>query len=359
MGLLVGIGCVHRPRVDALPPSGSEPVVQPEASERWAWQPGPGLPEPRSNNAVVSVQVQGRWTGFSMLGLGPGRTHADIALEAWMLPRGGAWQRSPGVPGERGRLAATAQAVGGKVYLFGGYTVAADGAEVSTPHVDVYDPVTRRWSRAAAMPRPVDDAVSGVWRDSIIVVSGWHQRDNVRDVQRFDPATDAWTSLPPILGTPVFGHAGGVVDDALVYCDGVGVDRTREQPFFAVAQCHGLDLAAGDRSWRSLPHHGRATRYRAAAGALPSRGWMVFAGGTGRPYNYDGTGYDGVPAEARDEVFAWDVDAATWVDLPPLPQASMDHRGLIRVDDGLAIVGGMHDGGEVHPDVWVLRSIDR
>jgi len=39
------------------------------------------------------------------------------------------------VPGKAGRLAASAISAGGAAWLFGGYTVAADGSEESIPGV--------------------------------------------------------------------------------------------------------------------------------------------------------------------------------------------------------------------------------
>ena len=130
---------------------------------------------------------------FSFLGLDSTRRWNGVVDWAFRWDLGSdRWRTVAPVPG-RGRLAATAQAVRGRIYLFGGYTVAEDGSEKSLPNVDVYDPATDRWSAGAPIPVPVDDAVSGVWRDSLVfLVSGWHDRDNVADVQIYDPAADRW-----------------------------------------------------------------------------------------------------------------------------------------------------------------------
>jgi len=185
------------------------------------------------------------------------------------------WRRVADAPGP-GRLASTARAVDGRIYLFGGYTVAEDGSEVSEPRVDVYDPSADAWSPAAPMPVPVDDAVSGVWRDSLIVlVSGWSDGDNVPDVQLYDPAADAWTAGTPIPGPPVFGHAGGVVGDDVVYVDGV---RTTEEgePRFRMAPGSWRGRIDPDDptsiAWERLPDHPGPPVYRAAAGAAARNG---------------------------------------------------------------------------------------
>ena len=53
-----------------------------------------------------------------------------------MLRRGArAWEALPNVPGAPGRLASIAVGLFDRVFIFGGYTVAEDGAEVSTREV--------------------------------------------------------------------------------------------------------------------------------------------------------------------------------------------------------------------------------
>ncbi len=86
---------------------------------------------------------------------------------------------------------------------------------------NVYEPLTDHWLRGEDMPVPVDDSVAGVHRDRYIyVVGGWSRTDAVRDVQVYDAQKNKWSKATPIPGTPVFGHAGGVVGDTIVYVDG-------------------------------------------------------------------------------------------------------------------------------------------
>ena len=165
------------------------------------WSDGPPLPHPVTNNAVATVVGGGTFAVYSMLGLDSTRQWDGVVNWAFRWTLGDtAWETLPAVPGP-GRLAGTAQAVYGKVFLFGGYTVAEDGSERSVPSVDVFDPASGTWSSAAPMPLPVDDAVSGVWRDSLVyLISGWHDRDNVADVQIYDPSSDRWRRATPIPG---------------------------------------------------------------------------------------------------------------------------------------------------------------
>lgn len=324
------------------------------------WTEGPPLPEARANNAVAAVQATEGMDVYSFLGLDGTRRWDGVRTDAYRWRVGDrSWQRLPPVPGP-GRLAGTAQVVGGKIYLFGGYTVAQDGSERSVPHVDIFDPTTSKWSRAAPMPVPVDDAVSGVWRDSLIyLVSGWYDRDNVANVQIYDPGLDTWQQAAPIPGPPVFGHAGAIAGDRIVYVDGVRTSARR--PRFAIEGSSWIgSIDPGQPTaiqWTRLPPHPGPPLYRAAAGVV--HGMVVFAGGTDSPYNYDGVGYNGVPSAPRAAVFAYDPRRSAWRTLPPLPVATMDHRAIAVAGNRLVIVGGMVADQRVTSRVTVGRLADR
>jgi hypothetical protein len=315
------------------------------------WTEGPPLPLPLANNAVAGMEVEdgtGPATGavFTFGGLGPSKTWEGITTRSFRWDLGAEqWTEITALPGPP-RLAATAQAVGAYIYVFGGYTVGADGAEATTDRVDIYDPATDRWTAGAPIPVPVDDAVSGVWRDSLIVlVSGWRDRGNMPDVQFYDPAADRWRRGTDFPGVPVFGHTGGVVGEAIVVVDGVrtaeGRPRYRLERAVWVGEVDGGPGASGDLSiaWRRLDDHPGPGVYRGAAATVGER--ILILGGTDNPYNYDGVGYDGVPAAPNATAWSFDVGSEVWSPFPaPLP--TMDHRGLVRVGDRLVLIGGLN-----------------
>ena len=173
----------------------------------------PGLPMPVTNNAVVSVTTGGREFLISFAGLGPEKEHDDTHAKTFVFDSNEAeWTEAAPVPGGVGRLAATAVAVGELAYVFGGYSVAADGTEVSTPWVHSFEPLSGEFTELAPMPVPVDDAIAVVYEDRYIyLVSGWHDFGNVNLVQRFDVVENHWDQATPTPGRPVFGHAGGIV----------------------------------------------------------------------------------------------------------------------------------------------------
>ena len=329
---------------------GSSPSTVDEASP---WRAAPRLPRPVANNAVVGLEGERGSTFFSFLGIDASKEWSGVVSWAFQWSVGDSeWTEIPPVPGP-GRLASTAQAWQGRLYVFGGYTVAADGSEASLPNVDVYDPETRQWSVAAPIPVPVDDAVSGIWRDSLIVlVSGWHDRDNVADVQLYDPARDVWMGATSIPGPPVFGHGGGVAEDAILYRDGARV--TDGSPRFVAERSawHGsVDPAdPGGIAWSEVRAPGPPL-YRPAGGSIGP--WVVLVGGTDNPYNYDGIGYDGRPARPSAEVWGYHVGTRSWAVGPPLPQPSMDHRTLARAGGLVLLAGGMVGDQQVSDQVWI------
>ncbi len=312
------------------------------AMQTPVWVGGPSLPHPVTNNAVAALRTPSGAYVYSFLGLDNTKIWSGVTNEAYEWKVGASsWTRLPSIPGP-GRLAGTAQAVGRRVYVFGGYTVAPDGTERSVPNVDVWDPETRSWSRAADMPVPVDDAVSGVWQDSLVfLVSGWHDTDNVSNVQVFDPAANEWKQATPIPGVPVFGHTGGISHNAIVFID--GAKRNTGQPRYTLEnQAWRGDIDPTEPTsitWRRITHPESPALYRSAALGVGS--WIVFAGGTDNPYNYNGIGYDGQPSLPTDKVFAYDVVRNSWQSLPRLSSGTMDHRGLVRLGEHLYLVGGM------------------
>ncbi len=311
--------------------------------------PTPDLPLAVTNNAVAIDTSVHPAVIYSTLGIDSTLQWSGITTRAFRLTLGNdRWEELPRVPGAVGRIAATAQVVGGQFILIGGYTVDSAGVEVSVPDVNIYDADRGEWVPGAPMPVPVDDAVSGVWRDSLIyLVSGWHDTDNVTAVQVYDPTADQWLQATPTPGPGVFGHTGGVVGDEIVYID--GVTRNPDRPRFRLIKqtWRGrIDPATPlEIRWDSLaPPHGPA-RYRAAAGICGAD--LVFVGGTDNPYNYNGIGYDGRSSEPILGGFTYRREGDAWLASPAAPLGTMDHRGLIVSPQGTWIIGGMRSGQRV------------
>jgi len=308
----------------------------------------PPLPNAVTNNAVASVKAGRREYIVSFNGLGEGKTHLDILASTFIYDsRSKRWQEAGPVPGGAGRLASVAASVGELIYVFGGYTVAEDGSEASTPWTHAFDPRTREFAGRAAMPVPVDDAVAVTYEDRFIyLISGWHDLGNVNLVQRYDTETDTWDQATPTPGPAVFGHAGGVVENTIVYCDGVAIEahNDRRREFVAVPDCL-LGVIDNDDSrridWRTVRYHPGLPRYRMAAAGIPAVNGVLFIGGSENPYNFNGVGYNGEPSEPAAAALLFDIDDQSWRVIDVEGAATMDHRGLAAFKGQWVTVGGM------------------
>ena len=308
----------------------------------------PPLPTAVANNAVASVRIGRRSYVVSFNGLGEGKTHADTRASTFVYDtRAKRWTTAADVPGDMGRLASVASAADGLIYVFGGYTVAEDGSEVSTPWTHAFNPRKLEFEERAPMPIPVDDAVAVTYADRYIyLVSGWHDLGNVNLVQRYDTKTDSWVQATPTPGPAVFGHAGGIVGNTIVYCDGVAIEAhdDRRRDFVAVPDCL-LGLIDADDSrridWRTVRYHPGLPRYRMAAAGIAEQNAVLFVGGSENPYNFDGVGYNGEPAQPAAGALVFDIDEQDWRIIDVDGVATMDHRGLVELKGQWLTIGGM------------------
>ncbi|MFT4938497.1 MAG: N-acetylneuraminic acid mutarotase [Paraglaciecola sp.] len=318
----------------------------------------PPLPEGVSNNAVAKVSTESGDYLLSFMGLGAGKTYREVHNKVWALNLNTAipaniWQQKSPVPSSltlKGRLASIAVGVKDKAYIFGGYTVAEDHSEVSSPDNFTYQLTSDTYTRIADTPVPVDDAVALVYQQRFIyLISGWHNDGNVNLVQLYDIQEDSWQQASPFLGVPVFGHAGGIVDNKMLLCDGVKVQARegKRRTFVSEPACYlGIIDPTNPHKidWRVVKHPRSSARYRMAAAGIVSTSIIVFFGGSDNPYNYNGIGYDGVPSEPSKQLWIYDLNTQKWL-VSMGHQASMDHRGAVLVNtnekDQLITIGGM------------------
>ncbi len=317
------------------------------------WRVGPHLPAPVTDNAVAALETERGATVLSFTGMDSTKQWNGVtdAVYRWDVSSD-AWTEGAPVPGG-GRLGSAARVVRGRVYVLGGYTVDREGSRHSVPRVDIYDPASDSWSRGPDMPVAVHDAASGVWRDSLIVlVSGWHDSGDVDDVQWYDPGAGEWFAGTPVEGDAVFGMAGTVVGDHVVYTDGVVV-RPGMDGFAMDTAAWAGEVDPDDPasiSWRPLATHPGPVVYRAASGTLGAL--AVFVGGTDRPYDFNGIGFDGTPSEPLRQVLEYSPASGNWRHLPAPPIPTMDHRTLGVVGGTVYLVGGMEAHQRVSDKVW-------
>ena len=320
------------------------------------------LPDPISNNAVAMLKVRGKILLFSFMGIGPKKNSDAITNTAFFLDaKEGKWSAIHPVPGMAGRIGAAAAGIEDDLFLFGGYVADAQSG-ITVPDVDVYHPASDRWLRGTDLPVAVGDSVIGVFRDRYIyLVGGRSNREVVNSVQVYDTQKGKWEQATPIPGAPVFGHAGTLVDDTIIYVDGARKNPFGNGPrYIASDECWMGKIDHHDHTrigWTKLPSHPGTARYRIAAGGSEKDQKIYFAGGTDNPYDYTGIGYDGKPSEPSPMTFDFNLHNGKWETIDEnTPNPTMDHRGLLVTHEGLVLIGGMKKGQKVTDEVTLLSK---
>ncbi len=212
------------------------------------------LPAAVSNNAVAVLYGQENGIKiFSFMGIGANKTWDAVTNRAYELDvKTGKWEEKRPVPGVVGRLAASAVALGGQVFIFGGYVVDGQGEETTLSDVNVFVPFENRYYRGKDVPVPVDDAVVGVYRDRyIFLIGGWSKTEPVRNVQVYDTDKNEWMQTTPLPGTPVFGQAGAILGDTIVYVDGA----------YKNPDSKGAKYVTSSECWMGKIHTSKMGRY--------------------------------------------------------------------------------------------------
>ena len=314
------------------------------------------IPVPVSNNGVAQVKVNNNWYWISFSGLGNNKGYQDVHNRTFAFDVSkNKWLEKSPVPiakpinGLVGRLASVATAINETAYVFGGYTVAKDHSEVSVPDVYAYHVLSDKYQALAPMPVPVDDSIALPYNNRYIyLISGWHNDGNVNLVQVYDIKTDKWQQASPFPGKAVFGHAGGIVDNTILVCDGVRVDvhLNKRRSYAAETACYRGEIDSQTPhkiAWFKVEHPTGESRYRMAAKGIVNNTTnkeIVFVGGSNNPYNYNGIGYNGMPSEPSNQIWRYNIKTAQW-QITTTDTATMDHRALLELNGELFTLGGM------------------
>lgn len=305
----------------------------------------PPMPAAVSNNAVAALK--NGIEVYSLMGVGPKKTWDDITNKIYVLRlSSGKWAEGRAVPGVAGRLGASGMGARGQVFVFGGYVVDGQGNEITVGDVNSYVPDAHRWYRAADIPVPVDSAVIGMNHDRYIYLVGGRSKNGpVNNVQVYDAEKNTWSQATPFPGTPVFGHAGGLADDAIIYVDGARKNAAGGDPYVASDECWIGKIDRKDPNkieWSKLPAHPGLGRFGIVAGGIEKEHRILFSGGTTTPHNFKGLGYDGKPSEISAVTFAFELHGNRWdTVMPDTFDVRTDGRGIVPTPIGPLILGGM------------------
>jgi N-acetylneuraminic acid mutarotase len=319
----------------------------------------PSMPAAVSSNAVASLK--GGFVLFSLMGVGPNKTWDAVTNQVYImtLTHSGKWSKGRDVPGVAGRLNAAAAGAKGLVVLMGGYVVDNQGGENTVPDVNVYEPGARRWSRGKDIPVAVDSAVVGVTHDRFVyLIGGRSPGGPVNNVQVYDVEKDTWTQATPFPGTPVFGLAGGVAEEAIVIVDGAKRGPEGGSRYVASDECWLGKIDKKDPfkiEWSKLPPHPGPARFGISAGPANRDHKIYFSGGTPTPHDYKGVSYDGKPVEVSAVTFAYELHRSRWDTISEsTSEPRADGRGLLETPLGPVVLGGMAKNLAVTASVTLL-----
>jgi N-acetylneuraminic acid mutarotase len=305
------------------------------------------LPQPLSNNAVASLSLHNITYIASFYGLTESKLAKDVTSKGYLWRSDTKqWQTLPSLPGG-GKLASSAVTIKDAFYIIGGYTIAADGTEKSTPEIYKLSFPFKKFQLQTHMPIPVDDSVALVYQDRYLyLVSGWHDAGNVSDTQIYDTQTNLWTTATAFPGVAVFGHAAAISRNQIIVIDGVGVvgkiDGKRQ--FAIIPQAWKGEINKQDITkidWIEIPNHSGKARYRMAAFYEKNSNQLVFLGGSDNPYNYNGIGYDGIPSKPVRELLLYGIEKSCWLKNNFKGPEVMDLRGVVNQGEHFGVVGGM------------------
>lgn len=335
------------------------------AQTLWTWEALPPMPEAVANNAVTAATVGGVPYVYSFSGINQTKIWSGIHLDAHRFnTQTQTWETIAPLPddtGQGGKIAAGASTVKNKIYIMGGYHVFANGSEVSSEKVHIYDPETNSYlPDGAPIPVPIDDHIQAVYRDSLIfVVTGWSNSTNVADVQIYNPSTNTWSEGTP---TPdngdykVFGGSGTIVGDTIYYAGGARIGFNFPLgSFFRKGYIHPDDPTQID--WEDMPES-LALGYRMGAAQFDDK--PLWFGGSMVSYNYNGIAYNGSGGVAPSgRLLIYRPESGSFLDLSATIPATMDLRGIAQVGyNQYVITGGMITGQEVTDQAWLVTNLD-
>lgn len=199
------------------------------ANDTWkALAPLPtkrGSPTAATVNGKIYV-IGGATTneGAKETGIHPARPHRVVGTNEVYDPATNTWETRSPMPTARNHVAVGV--VNGKIYVIGGRLGSGFiGRAANTDTVEGYDPATDQWSATLnRMPTPRSALAYGTYKGKIYVAGGELQTAYMaaafRAVEAYDPATNSWSSLPP-LEFPRHGAGGDFLGNRFHVVTGV------------------------------------------------------------------------------------------------------------------------------------------
>jgi N-acetylneuraminic acid mutarotase len=318
--------------------NGASPSATSAPQSGYTWQSSSGLPTPRTEVAVASIETQVFVVGgFTADGRASGAVEMFDASE-------GEWTEGafPPLPDPLHHTAVVATS--GQLYVFGGYR--SDGSPSSrvwalTPHrVPVGGtPGPGAWERRPDMPT-ARGAHAAVLVDGVVHVIGGASRFGgqtslVRAHEAYDLKRRAWTMLPELPDPRDHVAAASIGDELFV--------------------AGGRELSAARNTGRLDVFDTKTKTWTRGPDMPTPRGGIAAATLDGRLFVFGGE----EPAGTFDETEIYEPRARVWRTGPPMPTARHGLGAATTGDDSIAVVaGGPEPGLTVSDVIEFLASAD-
>ena len=313
-------------------------------------------PEAVTNNAVVVATIENTAYLFSFGGLDSTKLYSGIHKRNYRYNiTKNTWLKLSNLPDTLGKIANATSLIKDTIYIMGGYHVFADGHEVSSNKVHRYAVKSNRFlTDGASIPVPIDDHIQAVWRDSLIfIVTGWSQKENVPNVQIYNPYKNTWqvgTAVPNNYKFKAFGANGIIVKDTIYYFGGAAMGKN--YPVQSSLRKGVINPKnPSEITWSLTELDAAMSSYRMVATTIFDI--PHFIGGSAVTYNYNGIAYNktgGVQPNGKDFYYKNGKIYNNVNSLLP-----MDLRGLGSVNDTVKyLYGGMQNNQKVSNKILKL-----
>lgn len=184
-----------------------------------------------SKGAVLPV-IQSEWDGVtigdSLFAVGgemkrmPATNTSRASDELWIYDsKGDRWIQGANMPASRNHPAVAA--LGGKLYVFGGYEWPCCNNypwPYGSNNAWEYDPKTNAWKTLAPVPRRIGAGMAAAFEGKIYVMAGTDsgQFSSVNSVHEYDPVANSWRARASMKNARE--HFKGAVVDSLIYVIG-------------------------------------------------------------------------------------------------------------------------------------------
>ena len=328
---------------------------QTEAST-WKLNALKNLPQPVTNNAISEGFIDGKPFVYSFGGLDSTRLYSGIHLRSYRLDvLKNQWEQIADLPDTLGKIANAASRINDTIFIIGGYHVFADGSERSSNKIHRYNIISNKFLEDGTdIPVPIDDQVQAVWRDSLIyVITGWSDKENVSNVQIYDPVKNSWTTGTPVPNDHIyksFGASGTIIGDTIYYFGGASMGK-----HYPIQNILRKGVVNGDDprqiTWSHQILDSTLVGYRMGATSVNKMPHWI--GGSDRTYNYNAIAYDDsreVKPLNRDLYYEKGELKQDFSNKFP-----MDLRGMAQINDSVKIiVGGIIEDQQVSNKVYKI-----